>query len=130
MLFQSLLYCSNSWTLLHFKTLISHTKTLKIRYYMFRSHLKPSSDIYDSGLDNSCLMGGFYITEWTDIQPHSDTLYNNYKSTFQFSNLAKYSHGPPEDGFKGDRNTWGRILSILVWEFSVLKYSDVRELEQ
>ena len=22
----------------------------------------------------------------------------------QFSNLAKYGHGPPEDGFKGDRN--------------------------
>jgi len=21
-----------------------------------------------------------------------------------FSNLEKYSHGPPEDGFKGDRN--------------------------
>jgi len=25
-------------------------------------------------------------------------------STFQFSNVAKYGHGPPEDGFKGDRN--------------------------
>jgi len=22
----------------------------------------------------------------------------------EFSNLAKYGHGPPEDGFKGDRN--------------------------
>jgi len=32
-------------------------------------------------------MGGFYITEWTDIQPHTDTLYNKCKSTFQFSNL-------------------------------------------
>jgi hypothetical protein len=30
-LFQSLLYCSNSCTSLHFKTLKSHTKTLKIR---------------------------------------------------------------------------------------------------
>jgi hypothetical protein len=29
--------------LLHFKTLKSHTKTLKIRLYMFRSPLKPSS---------------------------------------------------------------------------------------
>jgi hypothetical protein len=43
MLFQSLLYCSNSCTSLHFKTLKSHTKTLKIRPYMFRSPLKPSS---------------------------------------------------------------------------------------
>jgi hypothetical protein len=41
--FQSLLYCSNSCTSLHFKTLKSHTKTLKIRIYTFRSHLKPSS---------------------------------------------------------------------------------------
>jgi len=43
MLFQSLLYCSNSCTSLHFKTLKSHTKTLKIRHCMFRSPLKPSS---------------------------------------------------------------------------------------
>ena len=43
MLFQSLLYCSNSCTSLHFKILKSHTKTLKIRPYMFRSALKPSS---------------------------------------------------------------------------------------
>ena len=41
--FSSLLYCSNSCTSLHFKTLKSHTKTLKIRPYMFRSPLKPSS---------------------------------------------------------------------------------------
>ena len=40
-----LLYCSNSWTSLHFKTLKSHTKTLKIRPYMFRSPLKPSSGV-------------------------------------------------------------------------------------
>ena len=39
----SLLYCSNSCTSLHFITLKSHTKTLKIRPYMFRSTLKPSS---------------------------------------------------------------------------------------
>ena len=43
MLFQSLLYCSNSCTSLHFKTLTSHTKTVKLRPYMFRSPLKPSS---------------------------------------------------------------------------------------
>jgi len=43
-------------------------------------------------------------TELIDIQPHTDTLYNKCKSPFQFSNLAKYGHGPPEDGFKGDRN--------------------------
>ena len=43
MLFQSLLYCSNSCTSLHFKILKSHTKTLTIRPYMFRSPLKPSS---------------------------------------------------------------------------------------
>jgi hypothetical protein len=42
MLFQSLLYCSNSCNSLHFKTLKSYTKTLKIRPYMFRSPLKPS----------------------------------------------------------------------------------------
>ena len=29
---------------LHFKTLKSHTKTLKIRPYIFRSTLKPSSE--------------------------------------------------------------------------------------
>jgi len=40
---ESLLYCSNSCTSLHFKTLKSHTKTLKIRPYMFQSPLKPSS---------------------------------------------------------------------------------------
>jgi len=39
----SLLYRSNSCTSLHFKTLKSHTKTLKIRPYMFRYPLKPSS---------------------------------------------------------------------------------------
>jgi len=49
-------------------------------------------------------MGGFYITEWNDIRPHNDTLYNKCKSTFQFSNLGKYGHGPPEDGFKGYQN--------------------------
>jgi hypothetical protein len=46
----------------------------------------------------------FYITERIDIQPHTDTFYNKCKSTFQFSNQAKYSHGPPEAGLKGDRN--------------------------
>jgi hypothetical protein len=41
---QSLLYCSNSCTSLHFKIILkSHIKTLKIRSYMFRSPLKPSS---------------------------------------------------------------------------------------
>ena len=39
----SLLYCSNSCTSLHFKTLKSHTKTLKIHPYVFRSPLKPSA---------------------------------------------------------------------------------------
>jgi len=43
MLFQPLLYCCNSCTSLHFKTLKSHTKTLKILPYMFWSSLKPSS---------------------------------------------------------------------------------------
>jgi hypothetical protein len=43
MLSQSLLYCSNSCTSLHFKLLKSHTKTLKNRPYIFRSPLKPSS---------------------------------------------------------------------------------------
>jgi len=27
-----------------------------------------------------------------------------YINRFQFSNVAKYGHAPPEDGFKGDRN--------------------------
>jgi len=75
-------------------------------------------------------MGGFYITEWTGIQPHTDTLYNKRKLTFQFSNLAKYGHGPPEDGFKGDRNMEGRNLSVLVWDFSILKCREVHDLEQ
>jgi hypothetical protein len=43
-------------------------------------------------------------TERIDIQPHTHTPYNEYKSTFQFSNIAMYGHGPLEDGFKGDRN--------------------------
>ena len=51
---------------------------------MFRSPLKPSS-------------GG----PWPYF---ARLLYNKCKSTFQFSNLGKYGHGPPEDGFKGDRN--------------------------
>jgi hypothetical protein len=38
-----LLYSFNSCTSLHFKALKSHTKTLKIRPYMFQSPLKPSS---------------------------------------------------------------------------------------
>ena len=42
-IYQSLLYCSNSCTSLYIRTLKSHTKTLKIRPYMFRSPLKPSS---------------------------------------------------------------------------------------
>jgi hypothetical protein len=41
--FLYVLYCSNSCTSLHFKILKSHTKTLKICPYMFRSPLKPSS---------------------------------------------------------------------------------------
>jgi hypothetical protein len=40
---ESLLYCSNSCTSLHFKILKYHTKTLKIHPYMFWSPLKPSS---------------------------------------------------------------------------------------
>jgi hypothetical protein len=40
---ESLLYCSNSYTSLHFKTLKSQNKTLKIGPYMFLSPLKPSA---------------------------------------------------------------------------------------
>jgi len=40
--FNLLLYYSNSCTPLHFKTLKSHTKTLKIRPYVFWSPSKPS----------------------------------------------------------------------------------------
>jgi len=39
-----------------------------------------------------------------DIPPHTDTVYDKCKSKFQFSNVAKYGHGPLEDGFKEDRN--------------------------
>ena len=112
MLFQSLLYCSNSCTSLQFKILKSHTKTLKIRPYMFRSPLKPSSgDPWPYIPWHSPDQIGTHThtdthtqTEWIDIQPHTDTLYNKCKSTFQFSNLSKYGHGQPEDSFKGDRN--------------------------
>ena len=75
-------------------------------------------------------MGGFYITEWIDIQPRTDTLYNKCKSTFQLSNLAKYGHESPEDGFKADQNMYGRILSVLVSDYFILKCSKVHELEQ
>jgi hypothetical protein len=40
---ESLLYCSNSCTSLHFKIPKSHSKTLKIHPYMFQSPLKSSS---------------------------------------------------------------------------------------
>jgi len=40
-----------------------------------------------------------------------------YVYVFQFSNIAKYGHGPPEDGFKGDRNMYGRILSVFSVRF-------------
>jgi hypothetical protein len=43
MLFESLLYCFNSCTSLHIKTLKSNTKTLKIRPKIFRFPLKPFS---------------------------------------------------------------------------------------
>jgi len=42
------------------------------------------------------------IKKWKYLYKY--TLYNKCKSTFQFSNLANYGHGTPEDGFKGDRN--------------------------
>jgi hypothetical protein len=47
---------------------------------MFRFPLKPSS-----GGSMTVLR---YVTE----------------SKFQFSNVAKYVHGPPDNGFKADRN--------------------------
>jgi hypothetical protein len=50
------------------------------------------------------LSGQDYVMELIDIQPHTDTLYNKCKSTFQLRNLVKYGHGPPEDGFKGNQN--------------------------
>jgi hypothetical protein len=43
-------------------------------------------------------------TELIHVQPHTDTLYSKCKSAFLFSNVAKYGHGPPGDGFKRDRN--------------------------
>jgi hypothetical protein len=67
--FTALLYCSNSWTSLHFLTMKSHNKTLKIRHYMFWFPLKPSSE-----------------SPWSC-----------------FVRLLNWN-GPPEDGFKGDRN--------------------------
>ena len=138
MLFQSLLYCSNSSSSLQFKTLKSHTKTLKICPCIFRSPLKPSSGGPVRGHTSLrywigmliyicykecryvavcqfilcvCVCVCVWVRIWSrlsfhdslDIHPHTNTLYNKCKSTFQFSNLAKYGHGPPEDGFKGDR---------------------------
>jgi hypothetical protein len=49
----------------------------------------------------------FHITNGTifeEKKKKKKVEHNKCKSTFQFSNLAKYGHGPPEDGFKGDRN--------------------------
>ena len=40
---------------------------------------------------------------WSPLKPSSGGPWP-YFATFQFGNLAKYGHGPPEDGFKGDRN--------------------------
>jgi hypothetical protein len=114
----SLLYCSNSCTSLHFKTLKSHTKTLK-NLDQVGTHTHTHTHTHTDGR-----------TEWFDIQPHTGTLYNKCKSTFEFSNVAKYGHGPPSDGFKRDRNMLGRILSVLVWDSNVLKYSEIHELEQ
>ena len=102
MLFQSLLYCPNSRSSLHFKTLKSHTKTLKIRPYMFRAPLKPSSVgpwLYFATLLNwmliyICYKECRYVDGWL-----AGWLYVS-----SFRNVAKYSHGPTEDGFKGDRN--------------------------
>jgi len=45
-----------------------------------------------------------YILPTVSVNVKKMALYNECKSTFQFSNLTKYGHGPPEDGFKGDRN--------------------------
>ena len=50
---------------------------------MLRSPLKPSS-------------GGPWL--------YFARLLNWNVVTLEFSNVAKYGHGPPEDGFKEDRN--------------------------
>jgi hypothetical protein len=130
---QSFLYCFNPCTSLYFKTLKSHTKTLKIRPYMFGFPLKPSSggpwpyfarllnwkvDLHSWWRVSVCGCMSFrsvcvcvYVcvcvcvcTYLVETMSHTDTLFQECKSTFQFSNLAKYGHGPSEDGFRGDPN--------------------------
>jgi hypothetical protein len=157
MLFQSLLYCSNSCTSLHFKTLKSHTKQLKFAATCFGFLWNHLQGVHGCTLLGYwigmliyicykecrvcgcmsihsicmcvCVCGYLSLSDrrslslslartharahahththrWNELTYNhmpTNTLYNS-KSTFQFSNLAKYSHGPPEDDFKGDQN--------------------------
>jgi hypothetical protein len=64
-----------------------------------------------------CVWVGTYLVKtmsWNELTYSHipDTLYNKCKSTFQFSNVAKYGLGLPEDGFKWDRNMYGWILNV------------------
>jgi len=54
-LFQSVLYCSNSCTSLHFKTLKSHSKTLKIYPNMFQSLWNHPQEVH------GCTLLGYWI---------------------------------------------------------------------
>ena len=68
-------------------------------------NIKSSHCKYElSNPESEILTIGRILYYGMDIEPHIDTLYNIRKSTFQLSNVAKYGHGFPEDGFKGDQN--------------------------
>jgi hypothetical protein len=74
---------------------------------MFRSPLKPSSGgswSYFATLPNWNLLIYIRYKVCRFVAVCQLTFYNERKPTFQFSSVAKYGHGPPEDGFKGDRN--------------------------
>jgi hypothetical protein len=82
-----------------------HYMTLNCQYKLF--FIVPTVCVWVPIWSRLCHQTHTRTHRWNELtysQPHTDTLYNKCKSTFQFSNLANYGHGPPENGFKGDRN--------------------------
>jgi len=99
----------------HFNLTLKHLKFAPTCFGLLWNHLQGVHGRTSSGYRIGMLIyicykecrsvcGCMSIHSVIDTQPHTDTFYNDCKSTFQFSNLTKYGHGPPEDGFKGDRN--------------------------
>jgi hypothetical protein len=98
---ESLLYCSNSCISLHFKTLKSHTKTLKIHPHRFQSPLKPSS-------------GGprpyFALHRWNELTyGHIPTLF--ITNVNQHSNLVT---SPYFALHRRNELTYGHILTLFI----------------